>query len=344
LNCLENTEKMKRLLFILILAVLSLSTYQYAFSAPTVRIKDLGYIEGIRKNQLVGIGLVTGLPGKGDSSRSELLKESIANLLGNFGIKVSPDKIRSKNSAVVIVTAEVPGFVRPGDRIDITVSSIYDARSLKGGVLLQAPLKAANGEVYAVAQGRISEVGNEKTVGKIYRGALIEKEISADISKNGIISIVLRNPDFITANSVKKAIEKKYPDLKVKTRDSSLIEVTVPDNRKQDLINLIAEIESIEVKPDTSNRVVIDSNSGVIIIGENVRIGKVAVSYKSVNINIGFSSVLNKEENTFLIKETVSVDDFVETLKKIGLKTEAIAAILKAIYRAGALYGELIVM
>jgi len=318
----------------------------HAFSVPTVRIKDICYIEGIRKNQLVGVGLVTGLPGKGDSSRSFVLKESIANFLNRFGFKVSPDEIRSKNSAVVMITAEVPAFARPGDRIDVIVSSIADAKNLDGGVLLQAPLRGANGKLYAVAQGVIEVEGKQKTVGRIPKGAIVEQKIISDFFRNGNLSILLKNPNFITANVVADAIRKKLPKLKVVTRDSSIIDITVPPELQGDIVKLIASIESIEVKPDSSNTVVIDSKTGVIIMGENVRIGKVAVAYKSVQINVGFYQQFGEENanQPFVIKDTVSVDDFVNTLKAIGLKSDAIISILKAIDKAGALYGELKIM
>ncbi len=317
-----------------------------AFSVPSVRIKDISYIEGIRKNQLVGVGLVTGLPGKGDSSRSNVLKESIANFLNRFGFRVNPDDIKSKNSAVVMVTALVPAFARPGDRIDVTVSSIADAKSLDGGVLLQAPLRGANGKTYAVAQGLIETAGKQKTVGRIVGGAIVEEKIESSFFENGNLSIILKNPSFITADVVASAISKKFPKLKVVTRDSSIIDISIPKELQDSLIRLIATIEAIEVKPDSSNVVVIDSKTGVIIMGENVKIGKVAVAYRAVQINVGFYGGFGDEEEKqpFIMEDSVRVDDFVNTLKEIGLKSDTIIAILKAIDKAGALYGELKIM
>ncbi|MCD6121012.1 MAG: flagellar basal body P-ring protein FlgI [Spirochaetales bacterium] len=312
-------------------------------ATPEVRIKDIGYIEGIRENQLVGIGLITGLAGKGDSSSSEILKRSISNILNNFGFKITPSEIKSKNSAVVMLTAEIPAFVHPGDRIDVEVSSIADARSLEGGILLQTPLKAANGKIYGVAQGKLAVDKTQKTVGRIHNGAIIEEKLETQFFNNGLVSIVLRNPDFITAHAVAEAIRKKYPDLKVESRDASYIEVTVPESQRNNLVPFIASLESVSVKPDSSGKVVIDSDSGVIIMGENVRIGKVAVSYKTAKITVGYTRN-NENDKSFVMKETTTVNDFVDTLKTIGLKTDAVIAILKAIDRAGALYGELIVM
>ena len=312
-------------------------------AAPEVRIKDIGYIEGIRENQLVGIGLVTGLAGKGDSSNSAMLKKSISNILNNFGFKITPSEVKSKNSAVVMITAEIPAFVHPGDRIDVEVSSIADAKSLEDGILLQTPLRGANGKIYGVAQGKLETNKTQKTIAKIYDGAIIENKLETQFFNNGLISIVLKNPDFITANAVSEAIKKKYPDLKVKSRDASYIEITVPEAQRKDLVSFIASLEAITVRPDSSGKVVIDSNSGVIIMGENVRIGKVAVSYKSTKITVGYSRN-SENDKSFVINQTTTVNDFVDTLKTIGLKTEAVIAILKAINRAGALYGDLIIM
>jgi len=333
----------RRYLYLIPVVLFFLGKIVIADAAPTVRIKDIGYIEGIRENQLIGIGLVTGLAGKGDSSNSEMLKKSISNILNNFGFKINPADVKSKNSAVVMVTAEVPAFVRPGDRININISSIADARSLEGGILLQTPLKGANGAVYGIAQGKLEVFKNQKTSGKIHGGAIMEKKIISQFFNDGLISIVLRNPDFITSNTVAVAIKKKYPGLDVRSRDASMIEVKVPDIKKNDLVGFIASIQSVQVKPDTSGKVVIDEDSGVIIMGENVRIGKVAVSYKSAKITVGYSGG-NRKDVPFVIEETTTVNDFVDTLKTIGLKADAVISILKAIDRAGALYGELIIM
>jgi flagellar P-ring protein precursor FlgI len=321
------------------------------FSAPTVRIKDIADLRGVRQNQLVGIGLVTGLAGRGDSPNSELLKAAIANLVSNFGFRIQAADVRSRNCAVVTVSCLIPSFVRAGETADVTVSSIGDARTLEGGVLLQTPLQGANGQVYALAQGRIfsSPAANgQGTVGTIPEGAIVEQEVVSGFLSGDSLSILLRSPDFVTANTVGEAIRQAYPDIFLRTVDASMIEVTVPEERRDDPVAFIAELESIELTPEASNRVVIDSSSGVIIFGERVRIGKVAVSYKDISVNVSpyrAAAALQEQqsEQNFVIQETTTVEDLVETLKTIGLDTQAIIHIVKAIDKAGSLYGTLVV-
>jgi flagellar P-ring protein precursor FlgI len=313
-----------------------------------VRIKDIAYLSGIRDNQLSGIGLVTGLAGKGDSSGSPLLQQTISNLLSNFGIEVGPNEIKSKNCAVVMVTLELPPFVRPGDRVNATISSIGDARSLEGGILLQTNLQAANGRVYAVAQGRVvipRTTNVIETVGTITGGGIVEREIISVYAENGKINIILRNPDFVTASKVAQVIREAFGSAQVESRDAALIEVTVPQERRGDLVNFIAEIESLTLVPDISGKVVIDPNSGVIIIGENVKVGKVAVSYREISITVGsFYGETGETGDKFVIEDTTTVNDLVEVLRTVGLKTDVIIGILQAIERAGALFGTLIIM
>ncbi|MBN2536096.1 MAG: flagellar basal body P-ring protein FlgI [Spirochaetales bacterium] len=321
------------------------------FPVPQVRIKDIAYLSGIRENQLSGIGLVTGLAGKGDSQGSELLKGTLANLLSNFGIELSTSDIKSKNCAVVMVSMELPPFIHPGDRVDVTVSSIGDARSLEEGILLQTNLKAANNRVYANAQGKVlvsPSSKSAKTVGTIPGGGFIEREVVSTYEQNGIIRIVLRHPDFVTATAVAEAIKTKFDQIKLETKDAAIIEVTVPEARRDDIVGFIADMESLTLTPDVSGKVVINPNTGVIIIGEKVKIGKVAVSYRDVNVTVNSSYYYTDDENeypdTFVIEDTATVNDLIDVLRAAGLKADVIIGILQAIQRAGALYGSLIIM
>ena len=319
-----------------------------AFAAPVVRIKDIATLRGMRGNQVLGLGLVTGLNGKGDSSTSPLLRSTISSLVASFGISVSPQDVRSKNCAVVMVTGELPAFARSGDRFDVTVSSIGDARDLDGGVLLQANLQAANGQTYAVAQGRVGtaqDPSGVKTVGAISLGAMVEKEVVSQFIENGLVSIVLSSPDFVTASAVQKAIEAAFTGISATSRDASLIEVRVPEDRRSNPVGFLAQLETLTVTPDAAGRVVIDAANGVIVMGEKVRIGKVAVSYKSAKVSVGSSTrdALDKPD-LFVIGETTTVDEFVSALKTVGLKTDVIIGVLQAIEKAGALFGSLLVM
>jgi flagellar P-ring protein precursor FlgI len=317
-------------------------------AVPTVRIKDIASIRGARENQLVGIGLVTGLSGRGDSPNLNLLKNTVANLLSHFGIEVNPADIKSRNCAIVTVSVDVPAFVRPGDRIDVIVASIQDARSLEGGVLLQTNLQAGNGQIYAVAQGRIlvSQTNeNSKTTGRIPSGAIVEREIQSEYLTGNLVSIVLRTPDFVTSTAVSKAISAAFSGITVASRDAALIEVTIPADRAQDPVAFIAALESLTVVPDVSGKVVIDSASGVIIIGDKVKIGKVLVSYKKMTVKVDpYGNSGNDKPDSFVINDTTTVEDFVSTLREVGLTADAIIGILQAIEKAGALFGELVIM
>jgi flagellar P-ring protein precursor FlgI len=333
----------------LCLALLAVAAVSWA--APTVRIKDIAYLRGVRGNQLVGIGLLTGLAGRGDSSNSALLQSAIANQVANFGFRIDPQDVRSRNCAVVTVSCEVPAFVRAGETVDVRVSSIGDARSLEGGVLLQTPLKGANGETYALAQGQVFSVGTaaaQRTVGTIPRAAIIERDVLSDFLAASTLAIILRNPDFVTAGAVAAGIRGQFADIELRAVDAAMVEVVIPEGRKTDPVGFIAELEAVQISPDGSNKVVIDAASGVIIFGERVRIGKVAVSYKEVSVDVGaYRSLASGGEQghqQFTLEETTTVEDLVAALRTIGLETETIINIIKAIDRAGALYGTLVVM
>ncbi len=343
------TSRKWRALGLLVLAAAAFAAQ--AAAAPVVRIKDIATVQGIRGNQLLGLGLVTGLNGKGDSSSSTLLRSSVASMVSSFGVTVAPQDVRSRNAAVVMVSGELPGFSRAGDRIDVTVSSFGDARDLDGGILLQANLQAANGQVYAVAQGRVMttvDPNGSKTVGTISQGAIVEKDVISTFLTNNVISIILRNPDFVTASAVQKAIQAAFAGISVTSRDASLISVQLPDANRADPVGFLAQLEALTVTPDTTGRVVISAANGVIVVGEKVRIGKVAVSYRTARVSVGGTAGTaaggSTPQDVFVIGETTTVDEFVSALKAVGLKADVIIGILQAVEKAGALFGSLVVM
>jgi flagellar P-ring protein FlgI len=319
-----------------------------AAAAPQVRIKDIATVRGLRGNQVLGMGIVTGLDGKGDSATSPLLRTSVSSLVASFGITLAPADVKSRNAAVVMVSAELPAFARAGDRIDVTISSIGDARDLNGGILLQANLQAANGQPYAVAQGRVMTAADTtaaKTVGTISDGAIVEKDVVSQFLDNNVVSIVLRNPDFVTASAVQKAIEAAFSGITVTSRDASLIDVQLPEQARSNPVAFLAQLEALTVTPDTDGRVVINAATGVIVMGEKVRIGKVAVSYRTARVSIGSSSSgATSTPDLFVIPETTTVDDFVTALKAVGLKADVIIGVLKAVEQAGALFGSLVIL
>jgi flagellar P-ring protein precursor FlgI len=316
-----------------------------------VRIKEIASVEGVRHNQLVGFGLVTGLDGQGDSSRSELVKQLLANSLSAFGMEIEARKIESRNSAVVMVTAETPSFVRPGQSIDVSVASVQDARSLDGGQLMQTPLKGANGTVYAVAQGRIDvrvrpdEEGN-RTVGRIVDGALVEREIASRYAGGRSFSLVLRRPDFATAAAVASALAEELELAEAVPLDAGKIRVDLAAEDTRSLVEVIARAERVMVEPGRSGEVVINRRSGVVVAGKEVKIAPVSVAYREAQLSIGSYSPSGGEENggAVALEQTTRVADLVSLLKDAGLSIDDIIEIMKTIERAGALYGTLVVM
>ena len=329
--------------------VLLICVSGFSQEAMKVRLKDIAYLQGVRENQLVGFGLITGLEGNGDSSNSALLKNVLANLLSSFSISIDTDDISSRNTAVVMVTADIPAFVRSGDRISVHVSSLGDARSLSSGVLLQTPLKASNGTIYAVAQGQVGRGGvntGPETVSIIPGGAIVEREVLSNSLDNNRVSILLRNPDFTTASRIAEMLKITYPDEEVAAIDASLIQISLPEGEVDDPVGFISRVEELEVVPDAPARVVVNPRTGIVVVGKNVKIGQVAISYRGTKVDIGApkSRGADDEESTIAFPDVPTVEDLVNLLQATGLETDTIVEILKAIEQAGALYGRLVIM
>jgi flagellar P-ring protein precursor FlgI len=278
------------------------------------RIKDLIDVEGARDNQLNGYGLVVGLAGTGDSKIDSTL-QTIANALKNYGVNVPMDDIKSGNVAAVMVTAEIPPFVKPGSRIDVTISSIGDSKTLQGGVLLQVPLQGADKTVYAVAQGPIAVGGfiggqsgpggatvqkNFPTVGTIPNGAIVEREIPMQIVTNGSLNLLLRDADFTSAARMAEAVNRVFPNTAV-ARDSKTVNVLLPPEYSNYEVNFLATIGSIEIEPDTTARVVINERTGVIVATSNVRVSKVAISHGSLTISVASTLTASQPDAAPLI-------------------------------------------
>ncbi len=267
--------------------------------AGAIRLKDLAEIKGVRKNQLVGYGLIVGLDGTGDGKDSKFTFQSLASLLERMGVTVDPKKIQKvQNVAAVMVTADLPAFAKVGTQMDVTVSSIGDAESLTGGTLLVTPLRAADGKVYAAAQGPVTTGGysisgsaakvtkNFPTVGRVVGGATIEKEIRNDFTRKGTLSLILPNPDFTNASRVAEAINTALNGSMARTMDAGAIEVVVPKAYRGNTVGLVAMIEQLEITPDQSSKVVINERTGTVVIGENVRISTVAIAHGNLSIEI----------------------------------------------------------
>ncbi len=352
--------------------------FAFASAADGARIKDVTVVEGGRDNQLVGYGLVVGLASKGDSKLSYTV-QSIANSLQRFGVNVPPNTIKSDNVAAVMVTADIPAFAKPGTRIDVTVSSIGDAKTIQGGILLQTPLLGADEAVYAVAQGALAVGGflggeggpggatvqkNHPTVGAISGGAIVEREIATQIVHEKSIELLLLNADFASAARMAEAVNTVFPGTAL-AKNSSSVNVCVPEEYRGYEVNFIASIGAIEIVPDNIARVVINERTGTIIATSSVRISAVAVSHGSLTINIssslgvsqpgpfsprgetaivqGTDTRVTEQKGGFkVVEELPTIQQVASALNALGLSTRDMMAIFQSMKKAGALQADLI--
>lgn len=341
------------------------------YDTPIVRVKDVARVQGDRDNQIFGLGLIVGLQGTGDGSGSKANIQMIANMLEGFGITVSANDLRMRNIAAVMVTADLPTSLRSGDRLDVTVSSIGDARSLQGGFLLQTPLQAANGQVYAVAQGPVSIGGfvvrggaggqvNHTTVGTVTNGAIVERELEVyDFGSGGLISMVLLQPDFTTASRLVQVVNEVYQQDLAWARDQGTVEIRIPAGYATNVVQFIAELEELPIRPDANAKVVINERTGTVVMGSQVRIASIAVSHGNLKVqveqssNFGGDLGLDRElsdemaqeyNQTAVLGGNASVQDLVDALNAVGATPRDIIAILQAVKAAGALFGDLIII
>ncbi|HWV37327.1 MAG TPA: flagellar basal body P-ring protein FlgI [Vulgatibacter sp.] len=344
----------------------------FADAAP-VRVKELTGVQGIRENELFGYGLVVGLSGTGDTERVFFTSQSIAGMLGRLGVRIDPREVRVRNVAAVMVTARLPPFVRPGTKIDVNVASMGNARSLAGGVLLVTPLTAADGEVYAVSQGAVQVGGfdaassgsrlqkNSPTSGRIPAGAIVERSAILDLAEGPLV-LTLDDPDFATANSIAAAIRSDL-NLQAKAVDPAAVEVTLTDEDRPLLVEIVSKIQALEVEADRRAKVVVSERTGTVVSGERVRIRPVSVSHGGIQIAIGEEPVVSQptpfsegrtvrdrvarieatevNRGAVALPATTSVDELVRALNSLGVTPRDLIAILQAIKAAGALDADL---
>lgn len=333
------SETMK-ILWIVALALCALLATEIAQAA---RLKDIASIRGVRENQLIGYGIVVGLKGTGDG-KNEFTGKSVARMLDKLGVKLDSQDVASKNVAAVIVTATLPAFAKAGNPIDVTVSTVADASSLEGGTLLQTPLRAANEQVFAVAQGSISIGGSDKdkitTGGRVPNGGMIEKDVSADFASRKMFRLTLHNPDFTTAARAILTINRELGGQYATAKDAGTIDIVTPFAYENRGVELLATIESINVNPDSRAVVIVNEKTGTVVIGERVRISKVAVSHGTLSVKVG-EGKKGVEEKVAVLDSGVSVGDLVQSLNKLGVTPKDLITILQTIKSAGALQGEL---
>jgi flagellar P-ring protein precursor FlgI len=361
---LSNGEYMARVVCFLLYLI-------FSFSAHATRIKDIAVVQGVRENLLVGYGIVVGLNGTGDNLQNAVFtQKGLEEFLERLGVNIQGANLKTKNIAAVMVTADLPPFSRQGNRIDVKVSALGDAKSLRNGTLLATPLLGADGNVYAVSQGVIAipefepASDNVKTQpsspklennGYIQSGAIVENELDFDFKQLNQIRFTLQNPDFTTSLAVADSINNSVPGNTAESIDPATVQIVIPNYRKNDIIQFIAEIEALEVKTDYKAKVVINEATGTVVIGDSVRIRPVAIAQGNLVVNIGASEEVTgkmqtskQEQNERAIDKRrgrglvqfdggASLSDVVTGLNKLGVWPKDIINVLHSMKAVGAL-------
>ena len=357
--------------------IAALSIFNCGEAFATSRIKDIADFEGVRDNQLIGYGLVVGLNGTGDNIKSvDFTKESLISMLDKIGINARDGQLKAKNVAAVMVTANLPAFARQGSRIDVMVSALGDAKNLQGGTLLATPMQGADGEIYAVAQGQIavgavsargtnaSVVKGVPTAGRIASGAIVENEIPFDLDSLKTIRIALRNPDFTTSRRVADAINAMLGTTAAQALDPATISLDIPKKYQGKIVDLMTRVEQLQVQPDQLARVVIDESSGIVVIGKDVKINRLAIAQGNLTIKItdipfvsqplpfsngttvsGVTTAININEGIdaklTVVNTGVNLQELVDGLNALGVTPRDLISILQAIKASGALLAEI---
>jgi flagellar P-ring protein precursor FlgI len=355
----------------LLALLLCLPTPSFAAS----RVKDIAMVSGARDNQLIGYGLITGIAGDGDKNPVYTL-QTVANFLQRFGMNVPAATLSAKNVAAVMVTADISAFKKNGSRVDVTVSSIGDAKTLQGGILLQTPLLGADGKIYAVAQGAISlggiSAGNEgasvqknhPTVAQIIGGGIVEREIPTEIVRNDSIELILRDPDFTSSARLASAINQSFTNSS-EALDSTTVRVKVPEIARNSVIDFLARVEAIELDPDMPARIVINERTGTIVATSRIRIASCAVSHGNITITIANTldvsqpnplsqtgqtvvtprtdtKVTEQQGRLVTLPDLPTVEKVASNLNSLGVTPRDMMAIFQAMKQAGALHAELV--
>ena len=362
-------------LMALFLSSIALISAEVADKRIEARLKEVARLQGVRSNQLLGYGVVVGLDGTGDKDQTRFTVQSLTNLLARQGITIDPTTVKVKNVAAVIVTADLPAFSKPGQRIDVTVSSVGDAKSLAGGTLLLTPLMGPDSQVYAVAQGPMLVGGfsaggagaavtkNHPTVGRIPEGAMVERAVPGGFSERPSLRYSLVEDDFTTTIRVVHAINEELGEKVAKAADPRSIDVAVPQAYAGNVVELVARLENIKVQLQPKARVVVNEKTGTVIMGADVKVGPISIVQGGLSIVVsstpvisqpaplskGATTVAEKKEvtaveekpKTLSIETGISVGKLAEMLNSLGVSSRDLVAILQAIKDAGALNAEL---
>lgn len=319
------------------------------------KIGDIASVVGVRDNQLIGYGLVIGLNGTGDKSGSKFTMQSISNMLESVNVKISADDIKSKNVAAVMITASLPPFARQGDKIDIQISSIGDAKSIQGGTLVMTPLNAVDGNIYALAQGAIIS-GNSSNLlsANIINGATIEREVSYDLFHKNAMTLSLKNPNFKNAIQVQNTLNKVFGNKVAIALDPKTIQITRPE--RLSMVEFLALVQEIPINYSAKNKIIVDEKSGTIVSGVDIIVHPIVVTSQDITLKIT-KEPLNDSKNTQDLDNNMSLDTahntlssngksitiagVVKALQKIGVSAKGMVSILQALKKSGAISAEM---
>jgi len=364
-------------------ALLAAAAVGAVAGATEVRIKDISRFQGFSDNQLVGYGLVFGLSGTGDGNQILFTAQAIANMLNAQGIRHDRRNIRTRNTASVMVTATLPPFARPGGNIDINVAAIGDATSLQGGTLLLTPLRAANGEVYATAQGPLVVGGfsaggagttvtmNVPTTGTVPDGAIVQREVGIQLAGRSTLTLILNDYDFTTASRVAEAVNSRFEARIAHSRDGGAVDLVVPDEYRVRIVEFMADVEEVTVETDERALVIVNERTGTVVIGENVRVSTCAIAHGNLTIQVAMryrvsqpapfgegetvvvpeaevevteEAVTGEEAAVMVMPEGANIGEVVQALNALGVTPRDIISILQAMRAQGALKAELRVL
>lgn len=331
---------------------LLLSAILMTGEASGARLKDLASIKGVRNNQIIGYGLVVGLNGTGDGNNADFTTQTLSNLMGSMGVQVNSKAIKVKNVASVLITAQLPPFVKTGQTIDINISSLGDSTSLKGGTLIATPLKGLDGKIYAMAQGQISmgsdnaqDSKQQLTVARIPSGATVEREVPVNLNNKETIAVSLNKPDFTTVSRMATAINSFLGDKYAKAQDGATLEVKVPENYRDNAISFLASIENLEITPDSQAKVILNERNGTVVMGENITISRMALSHGNLNLQITPEQddlvTGNPGDRLVTLKQGTTLGEIVRALNAIGATPKDLSAIFQSMKASGALQAEL---
>ena len=366
---------MKKLIAMAVAASLLMgaSTAPCSAESAVTRIKDISKVQGVRSNQLMGYSLVVGLNGTGDSNKSTETIQSVVNMLKAYGVSINSSSLKPKNVAAVMVTATLPPFVREGDTLDVTVSSMGDAKSIQGGTLLQTPLRAGNGNVYAVAQGAVSTGGfmagnggqgvqkNFPTVGLTPNGAIVERTVEDNLGSDGNLSLSLSKADFTTAARVASAVNARYGNI-ARATNPGRIDIKIPAYYRGNVVGFVASIEDLPVMPDSVAKIVLNERTGTIVMGGNVTVDECAITQGGLTIRVesatdvsqplpysyGNTMVTKNDETeatedkakTIVLQATSNISDIVGALNAVGATPRDIISIIQAMKASGAIHAD----